>query len=271
MIGAATHPSSEFSMQLRNVVLAQLPEREFGALERHLVPVALPLGMKLSQPNAPVEFIYFPNSGLISTDAMGQGGEQVEVGVAGREGFSGFPGLLDQPQMAHTVVMQSGGDGLRIRASILRNEFHKGGVLRQLVHAFLYLQFVQITQSVLCNRIHEVEGRLGRWLLTSADRTESEVVNLTQEFLSQMLGVQRSTVTVAAGELQRRGLIEYTRGRIHLLDRPKLIQASCECYTIVNASYQRLLQPDERGNLRYILPEDANKEPVDIRNSRHIT
>lgn len=268
MFSAHNHTAPESSMHLRNIVLAQLPENEFAMLEKHLAPVALPLGMKLSQPGAPIEFVYFPNSGLISTDAMTQGGDQVEVGVAGREGFSGFPALLDQPQMAHTVVMQGAGDGLRIRTPILRAEFRKGGVLRDIVHSFLYLQFVQITQSVLCNRMHEVEPRLARWLLTSADRTESEVVNLTQEFLSQMLGVQRSTVTVAAGELQRQGMIEYTRGRIRLIDRAKLTDTACECYSIVNSSYQRLLQPDDKGRLRYVLADDTNGEYEEARNAR---
>ena len=239
-------------MPQKNIILSQLPESEFAALEKHLVPVQLPLGMELSQPNSPIEHMYFPSTGLISTDAIDVTGEQVEVGVIGRDGFSGFPALLGHPQMSHSVIMQGRGEGMRIRSSVVRAEFLKGGVLRQLVHSFLYLQFVQITQSVLCNRIHEVEPRLARWLLTSADRTESETLMLTQEFLSQMLGVQRSTVTVAAGELQRKGMIEYTRGRIHILDRPQLTRAACECYRVVAASYDRILRPDGSGDLRYV-------------------
>jgi hypothetical protein len=101
--------------------------------------------------------------------------------------------------------------------------------------------------------MHEVEARLARWLLASADRMESEFLHLTQEFLSQMLGVQRSTVTVAAGELQRDGLIGYSRGRIHILDRPGLTERACECYGIVNASYDRLLKKDDDGDLTYVL------------------
>jgi len=237
----------------RNVILAQLPADEYAALAKHLVPVELALEKRLSEPNQPIEFVYFLNSGLISTDAVTMKGEQVEVGLIGREGFSGLPALLAQPQMSHTVIMQGNGDGFRIRSSILRAEFLKGGMLQQLVHAFAYLQLVQITQSVLCNRMHEVEARLARWLLSSADRMESEFLHLTQEFLSQMLGVQRSTVTVAAGELQRHGLIGYSRGRISILDRPGLIARTCECYSIVNASYDRLLKKDANGELTYIL------------------
>jgi CRP-like cAMP-binding protein len=237
----------------RNTILSQLPEAEYAALEKFLVPVDLPLGKQLSEPNQPIEHIYFPNSGLISTDALTAKGETVEVGLIGREGFSGLPALFDQPQMAHTVLMQGAGEGLRIRSTILRDQFLKGGVLRDIVHRFTYLQLVQVTQSVLCNRAHEVDARLARWLLASADRTGSECLQLTQEFLAQMLGVQRSTVTVAAGELQQHRLIGYSRGRIEILDRPGLMAVACECYRIVRFSYDRLLQSGSDGSFRYVV------------------
>ena len=117
--------------------------------------------MQLSEPNRPIEYVYFLNTGLISTDAMTEKGESVEVGVIGREGFSGLPALLDQPQMSHSVLIQGIGDGLRIRSSIVRDEFLKGGMLQRMVHAFAYLQLVQVTQSVLCNRMHEVDAQAG--------------------------------------------------------------------------------------------------------------
>jgi CRP-like cAMP-binding protein len=233
-------------------MLAQLPDAEYDPLSRFLVPMELPLEMRLSEPNEPIEFVYFLNSGLISTDALTEKGEMVEVGVIGREGFAGLPALLDQPQMSHSVLMQGAGDGLRIRSSILREQFVKGGMLQRMVHTFAYLQLVQVTQSVLCNRMHDVEARLARWLLTSADRMEAESLNLTQEFLAQMLGVQRSTVTVAAGELQRAGLIGYSRGKIHILDRAKLAKVACECYQIVSSSYQRVLQLNGNNSLVYV-------------------
>ena len=248
------HPSTPLnSTRPRNIILSQLPADEYAALAKHLVPVELPPDKRLSEPNLPIEFIYFLNTGLISTDAVTLKGEQVEVGVIGREGFAGLPALLDQPQMSHSVIIQGSGEGLRIRSAVVRAEFLKGGMLQKLVHAFAYLQLVQIAQSVLCNRMHEVEARLARWLLTSADRMESEFLHLTQEFLSQMLGVQRSTVTVAAGELQRDGLIGYSRGRIHIIDRAGLIARACECYGIVNAPYERLLKRGENGDVSYVL------------------
>ncbi|HTC75439.1 MAG TPA: Crp/Fnr family transcriptional regulator [Edaphobacter sp.] len=243
---------SESLPRPRNLILAQLPDAEYETLAKSLVPVDLPLHMRLSEPNEPIEYVYFLNSGLISTDALTEKGESVEVGVIGREGFAGLPALLDQPQMSHSVLMQGIGEGFRIRSSILREQFVKGGMLQRMVHTFAYLQLVQVTQSVLCNRMHEVDARLARWLLTSADRMESESLNLTQEFLAQMLGVQRSTVTVAAGDLQRAGLIGYSRGKIHILDREKLTATACECYRIVSASYRRVLQPNGNNSLAYV-------------------
>jgi CRP-like cAMP-binding protein len=241
------------SVRPRNLILSQLPPEEFAALAKFLVPVKLPLGQTLSEPNQPIEFIYFLENGLISVDVVTEKGDAVEVGVIGREGFSGLAALFDQPQMSHVVNMQGSGDGFRIKASIVRAEFLKGGMLQKLVHAFSYLQLVQITQSVLCNRLHEVDARLARWLLTSSDRMESDLLHLTQEFLSQMLGVSRSTVTVAAGEFQRQGLIGYSRGRIQILDRRGLASKTCECYGIVNASYDRLLKKGENGDASYAI------------------
>ena len=253
LTGHILTPAPVNSTRARNAILSQLPAEEFAALAKHLVPVELPLEKRLSEPNQPIEYLYFLNTGLISTDAVTVKGEQVEVGLIGREGFSGLPALLDQPQMSHSVIMQGIGEGYRIRSSIVRTEFLKGGTLQRLVHAFAYLQLVQITQSVLCNRMHEVEARLARWLLASSDRMESDFLHLTQEFLSQMLGVQRSTVTVAAGDLQRAGMIGYSRGRIHILDRPGLTARACECYGIVNATYDRLLKKGDNGDMTYVL------------------
>ena len=225
----------------QNLILARLPEAQLAALNRYLVPVEISLGMQLSEPQLPIEYAYFPMTGLISTDALTSSGESVEVGVVGREGFSGIAGLLGHSQMQHTVQVQGPGSAMRIRMHHLREEFLKGGVLAQLVHDFIYLQLVQVSQSVLCNRLHAVDARLARWLLTSADRSESEQLLLTQEFLAQMLGSRRSTVTVAAGELQRQGMIDYKRGKIRISDRTKLQSVACECYSIVKSAYERVL------------------------------
>jgi CRP-like cAMP-binding protein len=236
----------------KNIILAQLPDDEYSQLAGAMQPVELQLGTELSQPNEPIEHIYFPHSGLVSTDALTSNGQSVEVGVVGREGFSGLPALFGQPQMSHVVIIQGPGQGTRIRVAVFRDAFLQGGELRRIVHNFVYLQMVQITQAVLCNRLHEIESRLARWLLLSADRMETEHLSLTQEFLAQMLGVQRSTVTMAAGILQRSGMIEYSRGRITILKRPMLKDAACECYAIIDDAYQRILQRNAEGNLVYV-------------------
>jgi CRP-like cAMP-binding protein len=236
----------------RNAILAHLPEEQYAKLAGALQPVELTLGMELSQPHEVIEYVYFPESGLISTDALTSNGEVIEIDVVGREGLTGLPALYGQPQMSHAVVVECAGHGHRIRASLLREVFLEGGELRRVIHNFSYLQLVQISQSVLCNRLHDVEARLARWLLTSANRMESDEIRLTQEFLAHMLGVQRSTLTVAAGELQRKGAIGYRRGKIAIVSRDLLKKAACECYDIVNASYCRLLKRDAHGNLRYV-------------------
>jgi CRP-like cAMP-binding protein len=204
----------------------------------------MPVGMQLVVPSAPVEFIYFPVSGLISVDALTERGESVEVGVIGREGLSGVYGLLGHSQGAHSVIMQGPGAGLRIRVGIVREEFLKGGPFAQLVYSFLYMQMAQMAQSVLCNRLHPVEARMARWMLTACDRTQSDSLLLTQEFLAQMLGSRRSTITVSAGQLQREGLIDYSRGRVKIVDRMGLEAKACECYHIVRSTYDALIGRD---------------------------
>ena len=229
------------SSRPRNLILTQMPEAQYAAISRFLVPVDLPLGCRLSEPNQPIEHIYFLVGGLVSVDALTEKGESVEVGVLGREGFAGVSGLLGHPQMSHSVVMQGAGAGLRIRTNLVRDEFLKGGPFAQLIHSFLYMQMVQMAQSVLCNRLHTIDARMARWMLTACDRMQTDSLKLTQEFLAQMLGSRRSTVTVAAGEMQRKGYIDYRRGNVQVVDRPGLESVACECYSIVRSTYDTLI------------------------------
>ena len=183
----------------RNLILQHMPEEQFRSIARFLVPVDLPLGTVLSLPHQPVEQVYFPVSGMVSVDALTDKGESVEVGMIGREGVAGSWALLGQPQMGHAVIVQGAGAAFRIRAGVMREEFLKGGRFAELIHQFLYLQMVQMSQSALCNRLHPIEERLARWLLTACDRIQTDEISTTQEFLAQMLGSRRATVTVAAG------------------------------------------------------------------------
>lgn len=206
-----------------------------------MVPVDMPIGMRLANPNQTIEYLYFPVGGMISVDALTECGEAVEAGVIGREGCSGVFGMLGHRQGSHLLNIQGQGAGMRVRAGAIREEFLRGGPFAEAVHSFLYLQMVQSSQSVLCNRLHSLDRRLARWLLTAADRMEIDEVRITQEYLAQMLGARRSTVTVAAGEMQRQGLIEYVRGRVSIVNRTGLIGAACECYGIIASAYTEVL------------------------------
>jgi CRP-like cAMP-binding protein len=227
-----------------NHLFDRLPDDEWQQIAELLEEADLPLGMKLTEPDAPIDFVYFPTSGCVSTVATTSAGESVEVFLAGREGFSGVAALFDLPEMAHGVVVQVAGQGYRMRAPAFRNAVHSLPRFRELIYRVLYMRMVLAAQSVLCNRLHEVEQRLARWLLTLSDRVESDQVLVTQEYMAEMLGARRSTVTVAAGALQERGLITYSRGKITILDRPRTIDAACECYSIVGAAYRRTWGPD---------------------------
>jgi CRP-like cAMP-binding protein len=232
------HPTA--AQRTGNHLLDRLCSDEWKLIAPLLEEVDMPLGMKLTTPDAPVEFVYFPARGAISTVATTSSGESVEVFLAGREGFSGIAALFNLPELAHGVVVQVPGRGHRIRAAAFRNAVHSMPAFRELIYRTIYLRMVLSTQSVLCNRLHEVEQRLARWLLTLADRAESEQVQVTQEYIAEMLGARRSTVTVAAGILQDRGLISYSRGKVTILDRPRTVATACECYAIVCAAYDRV-------------------------------
>jgi CRP-like cAMP-binding protein len=222
-----------------NHLLDRVPDTEWQQIEPHLAELDLPLGMKLTEPDQPVDHVYFPVRGIISTVATTSAGESVEVFMAGREGFSGVAALFDLPEMTHGVVVQVAGSGFRLPSAAFREAAQAHTGFRTLLYRVLYTRMVLAAQSVLCNRMHEVEQRLARWLLTLADRVESDQVLVTQEYIADMLGARRSTVTVAAGVLQERGLISYSRGKIAILDRPRTAETACECYKIVEAAYRR--------------------------------
>lgn len=238
--GNSANGNEALAQRTGNRLLDRLPDDEWNRVAPLLEELDMPLGMKLTEPEAPVEFVYFPARGAISTVAMTSSGESVEVFLAGREGFSGMAALFNLPELAHGVVMQVPGRGYRMRGTAFRNAVHAMPGFRELIYRTIYLRMVLSAQSVLCNRLHEVEQRLARWLLTLADRAESEQVQVTQEYIAEMLGTRRSTVTVAAGMLQDRGLISYSRGKVAILDRPRTIDTACECYSIVRAAYEKV-------------------------------
>lgn len=229
-----------------NFILANLPEEEFAKLSKGLVRVSLPLGFHFFEPLVQADFVYFPTAGVVSTTAVTEAGEVVEIGMTGSEGLVGVLSILGQPEAMHSTVMQIEGEGFRIKAAATQELIRVCGKFTDRVYEHVSLQMLQMGQSALCNRLHDVKSRLARWLLTASDRNRSDQLGLTQEFLSQMLGSRRSTVTVMAGELQREGTIEYSRGKILIKDREALEAVACECYGIVRSAYRRALRNEGR-------------------------
>lgn len=225
-----------------NYILANLPDAEYVKLSKSLVRVDLPLGFPFVNAGDFADYIYFPTAGVVSTIAMTGIGEVVEIGMTGSDGLVGIQALLGHTESRHSVMMQIAGQGLRTKVQVAQDLIAENGRFTELFYENVSLQMLQMGQSALCNRLHEVKARLARWLLTAADRNRDERLGLTQEFLSQMLGSRRSTVTVMAGELQREGLIEYSRGKILITNREDLTHVACECYQIVSSAYRKALQ-----------------------------
>ena len=222
----------------KNRILAALPETEINRLAPHLSPVTLKQQQTLLDGKA--THGYFLEQGIASVVVTLGNGDTVEVGIIGIDGMVGVPILLGTEGSPGRTFIQIAGSGFRIKAKALRTEFERPGKLRQ--HLLKYMQgfFVQTAQTAACNRLHGIEERLARWLSACRDRTESDELLLTQEFLSQMLGAPRTTVTLAAGLLHRAGLIDCKHGVVTVRDRKALQRTACECYRIVRDEFKRL-------------------------------
>lgn len=226
----------------RNALLALLPPEEQALLRRELRPAELTFNLVLAEPGEPVEYVCFPHRGVISLISEMENGASVEVATVGREGFVGVPLLLGAQAMPHRAIVQVEGEGERIAAGAFTSVLPSLPALQRLMQGYVLALLTQISQGSACNRLHSVEARCARWLLTTHDRVEGDTFPMTQEFLSQMLGVTRPTVSATAGELQKSGLIRYSRGAVTITDRRGLEAASCECYRVVSRELRRLLR-----------------------------
>jgi CRP-like cAMP-binding protein len=228
-------------LQVSNLFLASLARGDLERLRPHLERVSLPSRMVLYEMGQPVEHCTFTDGGMTSLVIRLEDGTAVEAGVVGKEGFSGLSALMGAETAGHTSMVQIPGFGARIRPGILREAMLKSPALLDRVLRYAQALNTQISQTAACNAHHDLQERLARWLLMAHDRAESDTLPLTQEFISIMLAVRRPGVTVAARSLQGTGAIEYERGRIVVLDRKRLEEASCECYGIVRRQFQQLL------------------------------
>jgi CRP-like cAMP-binding protein len=207
---------------------------------RLCVEVDLPLRKSLYEPGIVPMYAYFMTSGIASVVALMENGGMAEVGLIGREGVVGSFHLLGPAKVSTSCFIQLEATALRIRFADLVNFFRTNDEVRERLLEFVQEQAVSLSQLAGCNRLHDNEERLARWLLMAQDRTQSETLNFTQEFLAMMLGSRRTTVTLIAGLLQRRGLVKYQRGKVRILDRAELEAAACDCYQITKELYAGL-------------------------------
>jgi CRP-like cAMP-binding protein len=229
-----TTPKSHY----KNRVLAALPSSELDRLSSHLKAVSLPQELTLMDGTAP--HAYFLEDGIASAVVSTAEGYTVEVGITGVDGVVGIPILLGSLPFPLRTFMQIAGSGWSIDATILKSEFERDGKLRTILQNYIQAFLVQTAQTAACNRLHNIEERLSRWLLACRDRMQSDRLALTQEFLGQMLGAPRTTVTLAAGLLERAGMIVNARGVVTIRDRAALETTACECYGVVRDQYVRL-------------------------------
>ncbi|MEO1342189.1 MAG: Crp/Fnr family transcriptional regulator, partial [Cyanobacteria bacterium J06635_13] len=204
-------------------------------------PVHLTGGEILLEPHEPIEKIYFPQRAMISLVSIMMDGSTTEIGLIGNEGMIGLPAILGGDSTTSRTIVQVSGTALEISAEIIKQEFQRGERLQQLLLLYTQALLTQVSQSAACNRQHNIEERLARWLLSVQDCILQDELPLTQEFIANMLGTRRSGVTVAAGILQQAGIIRYSRGRITILDQEALEATACECYQLVQNEFMRLL------------------------------
>jgi CRP-like cAMP-binding protein len=223
-----------------NRIVSSLPPGERERLVKMLQPVTFALGDVVYESGGHLQHVYFPTTAVVSLLYTMENGTTAEMGLAGDDGVVGVALFLGGDTTPNRAVVQIGGGAFRMTAKHLREEFARGGPFQRALLRYTQALITQISQTAVCNRLHEVEQRLCRWLLLCHDRVKSNEIHMTQEFISNMLGGRRESVTVAAGRLQDAGLIHYARGHIRILDRQGLERTVCECYQIVKGELDRL-------------------------------
>jgi CRP-like cAMP-binding protein len=225
----------------QNHLMAALLDAEFDRLSPHLELIPMKLGDVLYESGDKVQYVYFPTSAIISLHYLLENGGSSEIAGVGNEGVLGISAFMGGDSTPSRAVVQTGGFGYRLPATILMEEFNRAGPVMRLLLRYTQALLTQMSQTAVCNRHHTVEQQLCRWLLLTLDRLSSNELTMTQELIANMLGVRREGVTEAAGRLQGYGYISYRRGHITVLDRKGLEQDVCECYGVVKKEFARLL------------------------------
>ena len=225
----------------QNQLLAALPDDEWQRWQPHLELAQLPLGTVLYESGGTLNNVFFPTTAIVSLLYVMENGDHAEIAVVGKEGLIGVSLFMGGGSTPSRAVVQSAGTGFRLNAVVMKEGFERGGPDMHLLLRYTQALNTQMAQTAVCNRHHTLDQQLCRWLLLSLDRLSGNELTMTQELIANMLGVRREGVTEAAMNLQKVGLIRYSRGRITVLDRPGLERRSCECYAVVKKEYDRLL------------------------------
>lgn len=226
---------------VENHILRALPESEYKLLSPYLTPTFLSCRTIIHEPGEDLKYGYFPNSAMISLVSIMGNGNTTEIGLIGNEGIVGLPIILGGNRNIGRAIVQIEGTALRIEADYLKQAFQQGETIQKILLLYTQARLTQVAQTAACNRQHTIEARLARWLLSVYDCVLQDELLLTQEFIANMLGTRRSGVTVAANNLQKAGIIKYSRGKITILNRTALENTSCECYRLVQNEFIRLL------------------------------
>jgi len=226
---------------LQNHLLAALPEAEWQRWQPELEWVDMPLGQVMYESGRELSHVYFPTTAIVSLLYVMEDGASAEIAVVGHEGIVGISLFMGGGTTPSRAVVQSAGQGFRLKAALMKNEFNRAGPVMHLLLRYTQALITQMAQTAVCNRHHSLDQQLCRWLLLSLDRLDGSELVMTQELIANMLGVRREGVTEAALKLQKLGLIRYARGHISVLDRPGLEARTCECYEVVRKEYARLL------------------------------
>ena len=216
-----------------NKILLTMSDSEYRSLRPHLEYLGLPNHLVLHEAGGKLEFAYFPNRGLISLVVVMKDGKTAEAGIVGNEGFTGTQATVGLSRGTLQAVVQITGDGFRVEVGALRNTLESAPHLQLMLGRYAVIRGMQVAQTAACNRLHDTEQRLARWLLMTQDRVDSASLPITHDFLATMLGTDRPTVSLAAGALQRKELIQYTRGAVKIVNRKKLEDFACECYGVI--------------------------------------
>lgn len=230
-----------FAEPRENFLLAALPDLEWRRLQPLLEQVEMPLGEVLYESGATLNHVYFPTTSIVSLLYVMENGASAEIAVVGNEGIVGISLFMGGNSTPSRAVVQSAGQGFRLKARSMKVEFNRAGPVLHLLLRYTQALITQMSQTAVCNRHHSLDQQLCRWLLLSLDRLRANELTMTQGLIANMLGVRREGVTEAAVKLQHAGLISYARGHIVVLDRPGLERRACECYAVVKKEYERLL------------------------------